>query len=124
MLKIGEIVQTVKGLIEARVGLVKQEIQAEFVGILTRLLVLIAIGCMALLAILFLSLSLAFFLSQITKSPYLGFLIVALIYILAVFAMILSRDSSSIGQRVEIMLQSFIFRIKAQKEEENEEKEQ
>lgn len=123
MLKIGEIVQTVKGLIEARVGLVKQEIQAEFVGILTRLLVLIAIGCMALLAILFLSLSLAFFLSQITKSPYLGFLIVALIYILAVFAMILSRDSSSIGQRVEIMLQSFIFRIKAQKEEENEEKE-
>ena len=120
MLKIGDIVQTVKGIIEARVGLVKQEIQSEFVGILSRLILLIAIGCMFLLAILFLSLSLAFFLSQVTKSPSLGFLIVALIYFLAVMLMVLSRDSSSMQQRVELMLKNFIFRIKVKREEEDE----
>ena len=120
MLKIGDIVQTVKGIIEARVGLVKQEIQSEFVGILSRLILLIAIGCMFLLAILFLSLSLAFFLSQVTKSPYLGFLIVALIYFLAVMLMVLSSDSSSMQQRVELMLKNFIFRIKVKREEEDE----
>ncbi len=120
MLKIGEIVQTVKGIIEARVGLVKQEIQAEFVGILSRLILLVAIGGMFLLAILFLSFSLAFFLSQITKSPYLGFLIVALIYFVAMLLMILARDSTSMQQKVEPMLKNFIFRIKAKREQEDE----
>ena len=43
MLKIGEIIQTIKGLIEARIGLVKQEIQDEFVGILSRLLLLLSL---------------------------------------------------------------------------------
>ncbi|GAB3228056.1 phage holin family protein [Algoriphagus aestuariicola] len=125
MLKIGEIVQTVKGIIEARIGIVKQEIQDEFVGILSRLILLVLIGSMLLLVFLFLSLSLAFFLSQLTKSPYLGFLIVALLYFLVVLAMILTRDSLRIQQRVELMLKDFIFKAKLKSEqEEKEENEQ
>lgn len=120
MLKIGEIVQTVKGIIEARIGLVKQEIQDEFVGILSRLILLIVIGSMLLLVFLFLSLSLAFFISQVTKSPYLGFLIVALMYFLVVLVMVLSRDSLRIQQRIEGLLKDFIFKIKSNREEEDE----
>lgn len=120
MLKIGEIVQTVKGIIEARIGLVKQEIQDEFVGILSRLILLIVIGSMLLLVFLFLSLSLAFFISQVTKSPYLGFLIVALMYFLVVLVMVLSRDSLRIQQRIEDLLKDFIFKIKSNREEEDE----
>ena len=121
MLKIGEIVQTVKGIIEARIGIVKQEIQDEFVGILSRLILLIVMGSMLMLVFLFLSLSLAFFLSQITKSPYLGFLIVALIYFLVVLTMVLTRDSLRIQQRVENLLKDFIFRIRLNREEEEDE---
>ena len=120
MLKIAEIIQTVRGIIEARIGIVKQEIQEEFVGILSRLILLIMIGSMLLLVFLFLSLSLAFFLSQVTKSPYLGFLIVALIYFLVVLVMILSRDSLRFQQRIEIVLKDFIFKIKSNREEEDE----
>jgi hypothetical protein len=120
MLKIGEIVQTLKGLIEARIGLVKQEIKDEFVGILSRLILLVVIGSMLVLGLLFLSFSLAFFLSQVTKSPYLGFLIVALLYFLGVLVMILTRDSLSIQDRVELMLNSFIFRIKVRREKDDE----
>lgn len=120
MLKIGEIVQTVKGIVEARIGIIKEEIQEQFVGILSRLILLIAIGSMLLLVFLFLSLSLAFFLSQITKSPYLGFLIVALIYFLIVLVMIMSRDSLSFQKKVEIALKDFIFKIKSNREEEDE----
>lgn len=120
MLKIGEIVQTIKGIIEARIGIVKQEIQDEFVGILSRLILLIVIGSMLLLVVLFLSLSLAFFLSQLTKSPYLGFLIVALLYFLVVLVMILTRDSSSMQLKVELLLKEFIFKIKLKKELEEE----
>ena len=118
MLKIGEIVQTIKGIIETRIGLVKQEIQDEFVGILSRLILLIIIGSMLLLVFLFLSLSLAFFLSQVTKSPYLGFLIVALMYFLVVLVLFLSRDSLKIQEKLQAVLKDFIFQIKNNKEDE------
>ncbi|GAA0877785.1 hypothetical protein GCM10009119_07530 [Algoriphagus jejuensis] len=118
MLKIGEIVHTVKGIIEARIGIFKQDIQDEFVVILSRLILLIVIGSMLLFAFLFLSLSLAFFLSQVTKSPYLGFLIVAMIYFLVLLALILSRDSLSIQERVENLLKNFIFKIRLSKPKE------
>ncbi|MBN7810048.1 phage holin family protein [Algoriphagus sp. H41] len=123
MLKIGEIVQTVKGIIEARIGIVKQEIQDEFVGILSRLILLVVIGSMLMLVFLFLSLSLAFFLSQVTKSPYMGFLIVALLYFLVVLAMIVTRDSLRTQQRVERMLKNFIFKVKLKREQEENEQE-
>ena len=119
MLKISEIVQTIKGIVEARIGLVRQEIQDEFVGILSRLILLIVIGSMLLLVFLFLSLSLAFFLSQVTKSPYLGFLIVALMYFLIVLVLVLSRDSLKIQENIQNVLKEFIFQMNnRQKEDE------
>lgn len=118
MLKIGEIVQTVKGIIEARIGLIRQEIQDEFVGILSRLILLVIIGSMLLLVFLFLSLSLAFFLSQVTKSPYLGFLIVALMYFLSVLVLFISRDSLKIQEKLQAVLKDFIFQIKKKEEDE------
>lgn len=121
MLKIAEIVQTVKGIIETRVEIVKQEIQDEFVGIMSRIILLITIGSMLLLVFLFLSLSLAFFLSQVTKSPYLGFLIVALGYFLIVLFMILTRDSLQIQKRTEDLLKNFIFLIKKNKPKKDDE---
>ena len=117
MLKITEIIKTVKSIVETRVELVKQEIQDEFVGILSRIILLIAIGSMLLLVFLFLSLSMAFFLSQITQSPYLGFLIVALFYFLIVLVMILTRDSLQIQQRTEELLKNFIFLINKKKQD-------
>ncbi|WP_051315085.1 phage holin family protein [Algoriphagus terrigena] len=124
MLKIGEIVQTLKGIVETRIGIVKQEIQNEFVEILSRLILLIVIGSMLLFAFLFLSLSLAFFLSQLTKSPYMGFLIVALIYFLVMLMLILSRDSLRVQDRVENLLKNFIFRMRLKRQQEKEEDEQ
>jgi len=124
MLKIGEIVQTLKGIVETRIGIVKQEIQNEFVEILSRLILLIVIGSMLLFAFLFLSLSLAFFLSQMTKSPYMGFLIVALIYFLVMLMLILSRDSLRVQDRVENLLKNFIFRMRLKRQQEKEENEQ
>jgi hypothetical protein len=118
MFNIGEIIQTIKGIIEARVGLVKQEIQNEFVGILSRLILLLVIGSMLLFVFLFLSLSLAFFLSQLTKSPYLGFLIVALMYFLAVLVLIISRDSLKIQEKLQSGLKDFIFQINNKEEDE------
>lgn len=120
MLNISEIVQTIKGIIETRVGLVRQEIQDEFFGILSRIILLTVMGSLLLLVFLFLSLSVAFFLSQITKSPYMGFLIVALVYLLIVLLMYLTRDSLQIQERIESVLKNFILKAKRKRSENNE----
>jgi hypothetical protein len=112
MLNIGEIIQTIKSIVETRVGLIKQEIQEEFVGILSRLMLLVIIGSLLLLTFLFLSLSLAFYISQVMQSPYLGFLIVALIYLVVVLILYMSRDSFRVQNKVSGSLKNFIFTIK------------
>lgn len=117
MLKVGEIVQTVKGIIEARIGLVKEEIRDEFLSILSRIILLVVIGSMLLLSFLFLSLSLAFFLSQVTQSPYLGFLLVALMFILVVFVLYLTRDSLRLQQKTADVLKDFVFTTRKRKSE-------
>lgn len=118
MLNLGEIVQTIKSIVETRIQLIKSEIQDEFVGILSRLILLVIMGSLTLLVLLFLSLSLAFFISQVTQSPYLGFLIVALMYLLIVMILYLTRDSHSIQDQINSSLKNFIFSTKRDKGDE------
>lgn len=109
MLNFGEILQTVRGIVETKVDLVKAEIQDEFVGIVSRFILLSLIGAMAFLVLLFLSLALAFYLSQFTKSPFMGFLMVALLYLLVVGGLILSRNSNSVQSKIQVTCKEFIF---------------
>lgn len=109
MLNFGEIIQTVKGIVETKVELVKSEIQDEFVGIVSRFILLTLIGAMAFIVVLFLSLSLAFYLSQFTKSPFMGFLLVGLLYLLIVVGLILSRNSNRIQTKIQDSCKEFIF---------------
>jgi hypothetical protein len=110
MLNIGEIIQTIRSIIEARIGIIKNEIQDEFVGIFSRIIVLIMMGSLILIVFLFLSLSLAFYLNQKTQSSYLGFSIVALIHLFVVLIMFLTRDSHRVQNKINSSLKGFIFK--------------
>lgn len=118
MLNLGEIVQTIRSIIETRIGIIKSEIQDEFVGILSRIILLIIMGSLILLVFLFLSLSLAFFISQETQSLSLGFLIVALLYLLAVLVLYLTRHSHGVQNQINSSMKGFVFRGKIRKENE------
>ncbi len=109
MLNFTELIQTFKSLIETRIELVKSDIQDQLVGILSRLILLILIGSILLVAGLFLSLSLAFYISQVTQSPYLGFLVVAVCYLLVVVILYLTKDTRGFQQQGNIFLKKFIF---------------
>ncbi|MDP4657389.1 MAG: phage holin family protein [Algoriphagus sp.] len=109
MLNFTELIQTFKSLIETRIELVKSDIQDQLVGILSRLILLILIGSILLVAGLFLSLSLAFYISQVTQSPYLGFLVVAVCYLLVVVLLYLTKDTRGFQQQGNIFLKKFIF---------------
>ena len=109
MLNFTELIQTFKSLIESRIELVKSDIQDQLVGILSRLILLILIGSILLVTGLFLSLSLAFYISQVTQSPYLGFLVVAVCYLLVVVILYLTKDVRGFQQQGNVFLKKFIF---------------
>ncbi|WP_057936941.1 phage holin family protein [Algoriphagus resistens] len=121
MLKIGEIIQTIKGIVETKVDLVKLEIQDQVAGILTRIIFLVLMGGSLLLVLLFFSLSLAFYLSQYFESPYMGFLMVGLIYLIILFGLFLLRDHDPTEEKMQNGLKGFIFRVRMfKKRQENE----
>ncbi|MEP0712426.1 phage holin family protein [Algoriphagus sp.] len=121
MLKIGEIVQTVKGIVETKIDMVKQDIQEQLAGILSRLVVLVLMGGSLLLVLLFMSLSLAFFLSQYFESPHMGFLLVGLLYLLILVVLYLIRDNDTTQDKMQKGLKGFIFRARIfKKRQENE----
>jgi len=109
MLKIAEIIDTVKGIMETKVEMVKYEIQEEFIGIIFRILLLTFMVSVGLLVLLFFSFSFAFFLSQYTKSPSMGFLIVGGIYLILLGVLYNSRYSDRMQRGVEMGLRRFIF---------------
>lgn len=109
MLNFAEILQTIKSLVETKIELIKTDIQDQLVGMLSRLILLVLIGSILLVAGLFLSLSLAFYISQVTQSPYFGFLVVALGYMAIVLFFYLTRDSKGFQQLVNNKLKKFVF---------------
>jgi hypothetical protein len=109
MVNFTEIIQTIKSLVETRIELVKSDIQDQVVGMLSRLILLILIGSIGLVSGLFLSLSLAFYISQVTQSPYLGFLVVAVCYLVVVVFLYLTKDSQGLQQQFSAFLKQFIF---------------
>ncbi|MEB2778786.1 phage holin family protein [Algoriphagus sp. C2-6-M1] len=121
MLKFGEIIQTVKGILETKLDMVKLEIQDQVAGVLTRMIFLILMGGSLLLVLLFLSLSLAFFLSQYFESPYMGFLLVGLLYLAILLILFLLRNHDPTEEKMQSGMRRFIFRVRIfKKRRENE----
>ncbi|MFT4857371.1 MAG: hypothetical protein ACI8YP_000049 [Algoriphagus sp.] len=109
MVKIGEILNTVRGIVETKIELVKNEIQEEFIAIIFRILLLTFMIALGLFVLLFFSFSLAFFLSQYTKSPYMGFLLVGGLYLILFGGVYYARYSDRMQRGVEIGLRRFVF---------------
>lgn len=118
MLKVGEIIQTVRGIVETKIDLVKFEIQEEFLGVLARLILLIIIGAMTFLVLLFFSLSFAFYLSSVTGRPFMGFLLIGLLYLLLLFGLFYSRYSSGVQRKIQGGLRGFILNNKKESDDE------
>ncbi|NVK49112.1 MAG: phage holin family protein [Cyclobacteriaceae bacterium] len=120
MVNISEISQTIRRLVETRVNLIKEEIQDQVMGVVTRVLLLVIIGGLMLLVLLFFSLALAFFLSSLLESAYIGFLLVGLIYLLLVAGLYWLRYSPSLRREIQGGMSNFIFDNPKKKKEDEE----
>ncbi len=109
MLNISEIINTVKKLIEVRIQLIKKEIQDELTSVVTRVAILVLMLVASVLVLLFASLALAFYFGEITYSNYLGFLYVALIYLVLFILPYIIKDQKGVQNRIHKLLRTFVF---------------
>jgi hypothetical protein len=112
MLNISEIIQTIKQLFEVRLQLIKDEVQEQFSRLMTKIVVLVLIGVSALMILLFASIALGFYLSEVTQSTPLGFLYVALVYLVLFIILFIIKNSSGLQVSVQRVLRVFMFNPK------------
>lgn len=120
MSNISEIINTLKNLIEVRIEMIQEGIRTRISSMITRIVILILMGILALFLLLFASFSLAFYLSEVSRSPSLGFLYVAGIYLVIVIILYVIRNSMQLQANLRSSLSRFVFLGEKKKKEEHE----
>lgn len=120
MSNISEIINTLKKLIDVRMEMVQEGIRTRISSLITRIVILVVIGILGLFLLLFASFSLAFYLSEISRSPSLGFLYVAGIYLVIAIILYFIRNSLQLQANLRSSLARFVFLGEKKKKEENE----
>lgn len=118
MSNIAEILKTLKDIIEIRIQMIKNEIKERISSLITRVIVLVLMGLTALFTLLFASFSLAFYLSEISRSAFMGFLYVAGLYLLIFIILYFVRNSLKLQASLKSSFTKFIFLGKKRKDHE------
>ena len=111
MLNIGEIIQTVKSMVENKIELVKLDIHEQISGFVSRFLVWFLICSIALMVLLFFSLGFAFYLNEVMASTFKGFLIVGGFYFLGVLLFAFSNVFNGAQRSIQKSIKSFVFSV-------------
>lgn len=82
LMKLDTLLDSLSGYIEARVNLLKHEIKEEITGHISRVVIILLAAFLGLMALGFISITIALWLNEATASPYYGFLIVSGFYVL------------------------------------------
>ncbi len=112
MFNVNEVVKTIKQLIEIRIKLLKEEVSDQISNLLTKVVLLILMALSALMLMLFASISLAFYLSELVYSTYMGFLYTALLYLLLFILFFFLKDAQNVRLSVQHFLRKFLFGYK------------
>lgn len=104
-----EIISTLKKLIEVRFNILKSEIADQISSIAARLGVVVLMVLSASFILLFGSISLAFYFSEIYESSSVGFLLLTGIYFLIFILLYLIRNASFIQKLLKNSLSKYVF---------------
>src|SRR5690554_5555938 len=120
MSNISEIVNTLKNIVDVRIEMIQEGIRTRIISLITRIAILVLMGIVGLFLLLFASFSLAFYLSEISRSPFMGFLYVAGIYLLIFVVLYLVRNSLQLRANLQSSFTRFVFLGEKKKKEEHE----
>lgn len=104
-----KIIEIGKKYIEVRIELIKLDFKEQMSLYLMKSSFFLATLLIILIIILFLALGLAFYLNELTQSPYNGFFIVAGVFFIAVLMLILFRRSKRLHRIFNRIIDFFIF---------------
>jgi hypothetical protein len=96
--KIDGLIENISGYIEARAELLKIEVKEEITRSMAKLSFILAVTICFLIAIIFMSVGLAFYIGQLIN-PVVGFLIVGALYFLG--GIVISYNKEAISHRLE-----------------------
>lgn len=117
MSNISEILNTVKNLVDVRLEMIQAGIRKRITSLITRIMILVVMGIVGLFLLLFASFSLAFYLSEVSRSPFLGFLYVAGIYLLILIILYFVRNSLNLQASLQSSFTRFVFLGEKKKED-------
>ena len=116
MSNISEILTTIKDLISVRLEMIQEAIQKRISTFINRLIILVVMGIVTLFVLLFASLSLAFYLSEVSQSIYMGFLYVTGIYIVIFLVLYIIQNSLRFRSSLQDSISRFMFSGKGKEE--------
>ncbi|WP_240459308.1 phage holin family protein [Cyclobacterium jeungdonense] len=104
-----EIISTLKKLIEVRFKILKSEITDKISSMAARLGILVLMVLSASFILLFGSISLAFYFSEIYESSSIGFLLLTGIYLVIFILLYLLRNTGFIQKSLKNSLSKYVF---------------
>lgn len=96
LLGLDKIIESLQKLLEVRIAMIREEIEEKVAEKLAKILPILFVVASVTLLILFASLTLAFYLTEIFDSYVYGFGIVALFYLLLTIIFYLLKDSKAL----------------------------
>jgi hypothetical protein len=109
-MKVSEIFQTIKQLIDVRIQLILDRLQETFSAILNKIIILVVMVIAGLQVLLFGSIALAFYLSELAYSTFMGFLYVALIYLVILIILFFVRNSIDVSSKIQKFFRAFVVK--------------
>jgi hypothetical protein len=103
--KIDGLIENISGYIEARAELLKIEVKEEITRSMAKLSFILAVTICFLIAIIFMSVGLAFYIGQLIN-PVVGFLIVGALYFLG--GIVISYNKEAISHRLEKKIKEIV----------------
>jgi len=111
-----EIITTIKKLIEVRVNIIKAEIVDQISSVVARVAFIVLIVLSASFILLFGSIALAFYFSEIYESSSIGFLMLTGIYIIIFLLLVLLRNARTFQRILKNSLYRYVFLFKDRKD--------
>ncbi|WP_339925378.1 phage holin family protein [uncultured Cyclobacterium sp.] len=111
-----QIITTIKKLIEVRVDIIKAEIVDQISSVVARVAVIVLIVLSASFILLFGSIALAFYFSELYGSTSIGFLLLTGIYLIIFLFLVFLRNAMSFQSVLKNSLYKFVFLFKDRKD--------
>ncbi|MDN5203954.1 phage holin family protein [Fulvivirgaceae bacterium BMA10] len=96
------------GFVETKIELLKLDVREEISKVLAKLIAIIVLLLLCFLMIIFLSLALGNYLNDILESSFLGYLIVAAVYLILIAIMNFLKNSGSFKKMIDKQVKKMV----------------